>query len=1257
MEGSGDKIVAEDASPPYDSSENCRISAAEAEALCKRRQIAGIEDAPDGSTPTIGLALSGGGIRSATFCLGLLRGLARNGVLKRFDYLSTVSGGGYIGAMFGRLIGRGDIHEAESILASSDTATLSWLRRYGRYLAPGGARDYGIGFATYLRAALAMHLEFAMAAMGIAALLILVHLMTLQYGVLDRETWGGWKSALLPLACLSWAALAPGLIAIYWMVPADCAPGRPARYRLAVLAVLFVLLAGAGAWWLRPSPLWPISLQSPWRLLASLALAGAALRGLGMVVRLLWLLLPGRDAQALTQAVLRWKLTVRLRRANAFAMWIAGFGLVDWLGWELYELMSESRSGLFGSLGIGGLLLLVVRTLNSKMSDLAKAGDGPKFNSLPMLINVIGFGVAIALLVGWTAVAQWAVFATGEQDYIPRLCWLMALVIGWFFATFWLRDSVNASSLHLMYCARLVRAYLGAANPARFVNPLAAKVAMDRGAMRMDVTELHPDDDIALANYDPPEKGGPIHLINVCLNQTRGTDTGLYNADRKGVPLVVSAYEVRAGCRAVPVPIAGLGTLGRWVAISGAVASPGAGAHTTPGWAALLFLAGVRVGYWLDVGKAHLRRQSASDRKPSTWLRRAFALTKFGRLHAEFTASFYGPFVRDWQLSDGGHFDNTGVHALLQRRVDCILLADCGADPHYTFTDLENLVRKARIDYGADIEFYSDEAAAALLSEHRGDRPPPDIGFLSLENMRDNTTMRGVLCARILYRAESTTGERAQGLLLVVKPNLHQGLDLDLQAYARRHQAFPQQSTGDQFFDEAQWESYRRLGEDFGAQLREDWLSRLPGWSSRIQPEADPAPVRAYQPPPAISPNTPVSQSPFWRIGAQSAAVGVLSVGALTALYSQVATEFRALQSAREKVRTELSVATRKMQSLYESSLKLQDVDLSEAQIDTIKVFREQLREVNHRSREALVARELDMMIRDDCDRLARSDAKLDVTPGQLAYCKVATVKPGRIMPPKSRYWTLAPPATADASPRLDWSKADASVARQLREAAAKAASSPGTPVPAATSVQATMSIDETAVASIRAEAVAKGLDTKGLWMIDGTGHIQPVVQIPMPTSVTAAVVATAKPLSASTEAIAKTPPVSAFVPLPQPDACPRSRPIELYVQVYDEQTRATMKRVAWAAIDKQVRMPGIENVVTTARARGVTVGDTYSAPTMRVHRMEQDKACAEAIAAWLLGQPALAVQDWTKIKVLPLPSGYTGRAGVVELWWPAAGH
>ncbi|MCC7240383.1 MAG: patatin-like phospholipase family protein [Acidobacteria bacterium] len=48
----------------------------------------------------IGLALSGGGIRSATFNLGLLQGLHRLHLLRLFDYLSTVSGGGYVGSFW-----------------------------------------------------------------------------------------------------------------------------------------------------------------------------------------------------------------------------------------------------------------------------------------------------------------------------------------------------------------------------------------------------------------------------------------------------------------------------------------------------------------------------------------------------------------------------------------------------------------------------------------------------------------------------------------------------------------------------------------------------------------------------------------------------------------------------------------------------------------------------------------------------------------------------------------------------------------------------------------------------------------------------------------------------------------------------------------------------------------------------------------------------------------------------------------------------
>jgi len=52
---------------------------------------------PTEQTKLIGLALSGGGVRSAAFCLGALQALDEEKVLGRVDYLSTVSGGGYIG--------------------------------------------------------------------------------------------------------------------------------------------------------------------------------------------------------------------------------------------------------------------------------------------------------------------------------------------------------------------------------------------------------------------------------------------------------------------------------------------------------------------------------------------------------------------------------------------------------------------------------------------------------------------------------------------------------------------------------------------------------------------------------------------------------------------------------------------------------------------------------------------------------------------------------------------------------------------------------------------------------------------------------------------------------------------------------------------------------------------------------------------------------------------------------------------------------
>ncbi len=58
--------------------------------------------------PLSALCISGGGIRSATFALGALQALAEHSLLDQFDYLSTVSGGGYIGSWLTAWIKRAD---------------------------------------------------------------------------------------------------------------------------------------------------------------------------------------------------------------------------------------------------------------------------------------------------------------------------------------------------------------------------------------------------------------------------------------------------------------------------------------------------------------------------------------------------------------------------------------------------------------------------------------------------------------------------------------------------------------------------------------------------------------------------------------------------------------------------------------------------------------------------------------------------------------------------------------------------------------------------------------------------------------------------------------------------------------------------------------------------------------------------------------------------------------------------------------------
>src|SRR5438552_7158304 len=78
----------------------------------RRTSLTGVERPPH---DTLGVALSGGGIRSATFSLGVFQALARFGLIGKIDYLSTVSGGGYFGAFLGRIFSRREIQTTRQV--------------------------------------------------------------------------------------------------------------------------------------------------------------------------------------------------------------------------------------------------------------------------------------------------------------------------------------------------------------------------------------------------------------------------------------------------------------------------------------------------------------------------------------------------------------------------------------------------------------------------------------------------------------------------------------------------------------------------------------------------------------------------------------------------------------------------------------------------------------------------------------------------------------------------------------------------------------------------------------------------------------------------------------------------------------------------------------------------------------------------------------------------------------------------------------
>jgi glycerophosphoryl diester phosphodiesterase len=374
------------------------------------------------------------------------------------------------------------------------------------------------------------------------------------------------------------------------------------------------------------------------------------------------------------------------------------------------------------------------------------------------------------------------------------------LGIGFLFS--W-RVDINDFSLHHFYKNRLVRCYLGASR------------ARDRRADWF--TGFDPTDDVRLKEFDhdvvqTPRYPGPYPILNCALNLVAGED--LAWQERKATSFVFTpkycGYDVdRAVLRKVPnglredayVPTKdyyrpGYGPLlGMAMAISGAAANPNMGRASSPAMAFLMTVFNVRLGWWMG----NPRRAGAMRPSPRLGLPHT-ALELFGGTDDR---------KKYVNVSDGGHFENLGVYELIRRGCRYIVVCDAGQDGRFLAEDLGNLVRQCRTDFGVEIDIDIDRIRErtnqSLSQTHcvvgriRYLQIPKRVGD-TLVAEDDKPLLRGSRPAHedgyLVYLKPSVTGDEAQDVL----------------EYFRRIPEFPHQTTADQWFDESQFESYRKLG-------------------------------------------------------------------------------------------------------------------------------------------------------------------------------------------------------------------------------------------------------------------------------------------------------------------------------------------------------------------------------------------------------------------------------------------------------------
>ena len=153
-------------------------------------------------------------------------------------------------------------------------------------------------------------------------------------------------------------------------------------------------------------------------------------------------------------------------------------------------------------------------------------------------------------------------------------------------------------------------------------------------------------------------------------------------------------------------------------------------------------------------------------------------------------------------VSDGGHIENLAGLELLRRQCRLVILVDAEADPKHQFDGLATLTRLATLELNATIQIRLDDLQ---LNEQGVSRKHYALG-------------------RIRY----SSSEQPDGILLYLKSSVTGDEDLPISEYRTKNARFPQQTTGDQFFDQDQFDAYRLLGIHIAEQTFTELLELTP---------------------------------------------------------------------------------------------------------------------------------------------------------------------------------------------------------------------------------------------------------------------------------------------------------------------------------------------------------------------------------------------------------------------------------------------